>query len=71
MLLFKNATVWTNENEGILKNTDVLVQNGRIAKIGTDLKNSKATVIDATGKHLTAGIVDEHSHIAAAKMHIE
>ena len=68
MLLFKNATVWTNENEGILKNTDVLVQNGRISKIGTNLKNSKATVIDATGKHLTAGIVDEHSHIAAASI---
>ena len=68
MLLFKNATVWTNENEGILKNTDVLVKNGRIAKIGIDLKNSKATVIDATGKHLTAGIVDEHSHIAAASI---
>ena len=68
MLLFKNATVWTNEHEGILKNTDVLIQNGRVAKIGTDLKNSKATVIDATGKHLTAGIVDEHSHIAAASI---
>ena len=67
-LLFKNATVWTNESDGILKNTDVLVKDGRISKIGTNLKNSKATVIDATGKHLTAGIVDEHSHIAAASI---
>jgi len=68
MLLFKNATVWTNESVGILKNADVLVQNGRISKIGTNLKSSKAKVIDATGKHLTAGIVDEHSHIAAASI---
>ncbi len=65
-LLFKNATVWTNENEGILTNTDVLIKNGIIDKIGTNLKAGKAVVIDATGKHLTAGIIDEHSHIATA-----
>ena len=67
-ILFKNATVWTNESDGILENTDVLVKDGRVSKIGTNLKNSKATVVDATGKHLTAGIVDEHSHIAAASI---
>ncbi|MBB3701047.1 amidohydrolase family protein [Flammeovirga yaeyamensis] len=64
-LLIKNATVWTNEADGILENTDVLVKDGKIAKIGKDLKAGKKTkVIDGTGKHLTAGIVDEHSHIA-------
>jgi imidazolonepropionase-like amidohydrolase len=67
-LLFKNATVWTNESEGILVGTDVLVQNGLISKIGKNLKSKKAIVIDATGKHLTSGIVDEHSHIAAASI---
>ncbi|SDS77511.1 Imidazolonepropionase [Maribacter dokdonensis] len=63
--LFKNATVWTSEEAGILENTDVLVKNGKIVKIGKDLGAGGATVIDATGKHLTAGIIDEHSHIAA------
>lgn len=67
-LLFQNATVWTNENDGILTNTDVLVKNGEIAAIGKNLKSKKAKLIDATGKHLTAGIVDEHSHIAAASI---
>jgi dihydroorotase-like cyclic amidohydrolase len=33
-LLFKNATVWTNEKEGILEETDVLVKNGKISAIG-------------------------------------
>lgn len=65
-LLFKNATVWTNEAEGIMKNTDVLIRNGKIAQIGQNLNVSGATVIDATGKHLTNGIIDEHSHIATA-----
>lgn len=63
-ILFKNATVWTSEAAGILENTDVLVKDGKIAKIGTNLKAGRAEVIDATGKHLTAGIIDEHSHLA-------
>ena len=64
--LIKNATVWTSEKEGILQQTDVLVKNGKIAKVGKNLSDVKATIIDATGKHVTAGIIDEHSHIASA-----
>jgi imidazolonepropionase-like amidohydrolase len=63
-ILFKNATVWTSEEAGVLKNTDVLVKDGKISKIGTNVSAGGAKVIDATGKHLTAGIIDEHSHIA-------
>ncbi len=64
-LLIKNATVWTNEADGILQNTDVLIENGKISKIGKNLSARGAREIDGTGKHLTAGIIDEHSHIAA------
>jgi imidazolonepropionase-like amidohydrolase len=63
-VLFKNATVWTNEKEGILKNADVLIENGKIKAVGKNLAAGAAKVIDATGKHISAGIVDEHSHIA-------
>ena len=66
--LFKNTTVWTGEDAGILENTDVLVVNGKIELVGKDLTHDDALVIDATGKHLTAGIVDEHSHIAASSI---
>jgi imidazolonepropionase-like amidohydrolase len=65
--LFKNATVWTNEHDSVLRNTDVLVLAGKISKIGKNIelpKGTQARVIDATGKHLTPGIIDEHSHIA-------
>ncbi len=63
-VLFKNATVWTNEADGILKNTDVLIENGKIAKLGQNIAApAGATVVNAEGKHLTAGIIDEHSHI--------
>lgn len=67
-ILFKNATVWTNESDGILQNTDVLLKDGKIAKVGKNLSEPGAKVVDATGKHLTSGIIDEHSHIAAASI---
>ena len=67
-VLFQNVTVWTNESDGILSNSDVLVKNGKIAKVGQNLSASGAAVIDGTGKHLTAGIIDEHSHIATSSV---
>ncbi|MFL9481844.1 amidohydrolase family protein [Chitinophagaceae bacterium LWZ2-11] len=67
-ILIKNATVWTNEKEGKVENTDVLVVAGKIAKIGKNLSDASARVIDGTGKHLTPGIIDEHSHIAASSI---
>jgi len=62
----KNVTVWTSEDAGILENTDVLLKDGKISKIGKNLRARGAVEFDGTGKHLTAGIVDEHSHIAAS-----
>ncbi|MCB0527027.1 MAG: amidohydrolase family protein [Saprospiraceae bacterium] len=67
-VLIRNATVWTNEKAGILQNTDVLVSEGKIQKIGKRLAAKEGVlVVDGSGKHLTAGIIDEHSHIAAVR----
>ena len=61
--LVRGANVWTNEEigNGVM---DVLVRDGRIAAVGQNLSANGVTVIDGTGKHLTPGIIDEHSHIA-------
>lgn len=67
-ILIKNATVWTNEKEGVAQNTDVLLKNGKIAGVGKNLSDAGARIIDGTGKHVTAGVIDEHSHIAAASI---
>ncbi len=66
-IIFKNATVWSNEKEGVLKETDVAISSGKIVAIGKNLSINNAKVIDATGKHLTNGIIDEHSHIAITR----
>lgn len=61
-VLIRNATVMTAA-KGTLENTDILIQNGKIARIGKNLKaGSNAQTIDATGKFVTPGIVDCHSH---------
>ncbi|MDP7153211.1 MAG: amidohydrolase family protein, partial [Gammaproteobacteria bacterium] len=70
-VLIRNATVWTLENDGILENTDLLIEAGRIAGIGTELKAPRgAVIIDATGKHVTPGIIDAHSHSATEDFNI-
>ena len=54
-IIFRNATVWTNEKEGILTHTDVAIQNGKILAIGQQLDvltifpgKNKITQIDAS-----------------------
>lgn len=62
--LFKNVTVWSNTDKGILEHTDVLIEKGKIAAVGKDIAApADAIVINGEGKHLTNGIIDEHSHI--------
>lgn len=61
-VLIRNATVLTAVR-GTLENTDILIQNGKIARVGKDLKAaSNAKIVDATGKFVTPGIIDAHSH---------
>jgi imidazolonepropionase-like amidohydrolase len=60
--LIKNATVLT-VTKGTFENTDLLLQNGKIAQIGKNLSApAGAQVIDATGKYVMPGIIDPHSH---------
>lgn len=61
--VIRGATVWTNEDSGTIQ-TDVLIRAGKIAAVGSDLDAGNALEVDGTGKHLTPGIIDEHTHIA-------
>lgn len=63
VLLVRNATVWTQGPQGKLENADLLVRAGKIAQVGRNLSApSGAVVIDATGKHVTPGLIDPHTH---------
>ena len=63
-VIIKNATVWTNEKEGVLKNADVVIKAGKIAAVGASLSCPECRKIDGTNKNVTSGIIDEHNHIA-------
>lgn len=58
-LLIKNAQII---NEGTIKAGDILVKDGLIDKIGTDLSDPTAKVIDANGTHLMPGVIDDQVH---------
>lgn len=50
-------------NEGRITPGDVLIQDGRIAKIGTNLSHESADhYIDGSGKHLFPGVIDDQVH---------
>jgi imidazolonepropionase-like amidohydrolase len=63
--LYKNATIWTMSSAGVLQNADILIRDGKIVSVGKNLSVPPGCeVIDATGKHITPGIWDCHSHTA-------
>lgn len=68
-VLIRNGRIWTMDAAGILDGTDVLLKDGRIAAIGKNLRApAGAMVIDATGRDVTPGIIDAHSHSATEQL---
>lgn len=67
--VLRNATLWTNEKEGIIEKGTIILKDGKIDFIGTGNFSipSRAIEIDCSGMHVTSGIIDEHSHIAISK----
>lgn len=55
--LLQNATVVT-VTKGTLNNTSVLIENGKIAQVGTNLSTTGAEVIDCTGMFIYPGMID-------------
>ncbi len=74
-VIFRNATVWTNGPQGVLREADVCIHEGRVLAVGQGLRKAdlfprgrvEVVEVDLRGKHLTSGIIDEHSHIAIAR----
>ncbi len=64
MLAIVNATINTI-TKGVVERGVLLIENGKIKACGKDVSVPEgATVIDATGKIVTPGLIDSHSHLA-------
>ncbi len=74
-VLFSGATVWTSSDIGIIERGEVLMHNGKIVAVGKNLNPSEllpkhheeVVVVNLRGKHITPGIIDEHSHIGISR----
>jgi hypothetical protein len=65
-VLFRNATLITMDGASVLEKHDLLVQDGRIARIsstGTAIAPAGTTVVDGTGRFLMPGFAEMHAHV--------
>ncbi len=64
VVAIRNATIVT-ATRGTINNGTIVMRDGTIVAIGTNVQvPAGATVIDGTGKFVSPGIIDAHSHIA-------
>ncbi|GIL39659.1 amidohydrolase [Roseiterribacter gracilis] len=63
--LLRGATIFDGA-ERKFDNADLLLRDGKVAAIGSNLAADGATVIDAKGRFITPGIIDIHSHDGSA-----
>src|SRR2546425_5599136 len=65
VVAIKGATILT-VTRGTIENGTIVLRNGKIADVGANAAiPSGADIVDATGKFVSPGIIDCHSHIAA------
>ncbi len=65
LVAITNATILT-ASHGTIERGTIIIRNGKIAEVGANVQvPAGAKVIDGTGKYVTPGIIDAHSHSAA------
>ncbi len=62
MLLIRNATIFNAVQEEPFEG-DILMDKGKIARIGKNIKAKGAQVFDATGLYAFPGFIEAHSHL--------
>ena len=62
MYVIKNGTLYTMDGQGVVQG-DIRIDKGKIVEIAPGLDAGGAEVIDASGKIVTPGFVDAHSHV--------
>ena len=65
-IVVTNATIWTSGPQGTLRDAALVIADGKIVFVGPAASlprvDGSQRTIDAAGKHVTAGLIDCHSH---------
>ena len=70
-VLIQNATIMTASDLGVLKNTDLLIENGLFTAIGKNLNTNDAKIIDASNMIVTPGLIAPHSQLGLVEIELE
>jgi len=67
--LIKNATLHTATAKGTLKQADLLVENGKIIRVGQQLAvPADVEIIDASNKHITPGLINAYTSLGLVEI---
>jgi imidazolonepropionase-like amidohydrolase len=65
--VIRGGTVVTGTGQR-LANTDVLIRDGKIAQVGGSVNASGATIVDASGKFVYAGMIDSNTDLGLSEI---
>ena len=69
IIVLKGGTVHTLGKKGVLKNATIVIENGKIKRVGQNVTiPSGAEVIDATGKIVVPGFMHSGSHLGLSEI---
>ena len=69
-LILKNAKIHTASDRGTVENTDILIRDGKIIRIGKNLNSSSAEVKDLTGKVISPGLIAPLSQLGIVEIEL-
>lgn len=67
-ILLKNATIHTATNQGSLENSDILIRDGYIVRIGENISSSSAIVVNLSGKEVSPGLIAPLSQLGIVEI---
>ena len=70
LLLLKNAKIHTATERGTLENSDVLIRDGVILRIGKNLVSSRAKEKDLSGKVISPGLIAPQTQIGIVEIEL-
>ena len=70
LLLLKNAKIHTATERGTLENSDVLIRDGVILRIGKNLVSSRAIEKDLSGKVISPGLIAPQTQIGIVEIEL-